>query len=172
MQSPEHADGSNCGAGKLGCDVLGDTGKPQDVDVQHLTGTPRGFEIVAAKIPQTKIQTFSGRGLLDDVRVTFELVADCGSNEIGTVRVEPFLHHQVDVTEIDIAKIDGDFFIVSGFWSEFTNIGHGYLPSIKHPCGWCMDGMTICQVGFEKRSSRGTGSGSGGDLAQVRARSA
>ena len=25
--------------------------------------------------------------------VTFELVADCGSDEIGTVRVEPFLHH-------------------------------------------------------------------------------
>jgi len=26
--------------------------------------------------------------------VTFELVADCRSNEIGTVRVEPFLHHE------------------------------------------------------------------------------
>jgi hypothetical protein len=61
--------------------------------MQHLTASPRRFEIVAAVVPQTKVQTFSGRGLLDYVCVTFELVADSRSNEIGSVRVEPFLHH-------------------------------------------------------------------------------
>ncbi len=78
---------------ELGCDVLGYTGKAQNIYVQHLTGSPRSFEILAAVVPQTEVQTFSGRGLLDYVCVTFELVADCGSNEVGTVRVEAFLHH-------------------------------------------------------------------------------
>jgi len=88
MQSSQHGDRGNCGASKLGRDVLGDTGKAQNIDVQHLTGSPRRFEILAAVVPQTEVQTFSGRGLFDDVCVTLELVADCRSNEIGTVRVE------------------------------------------------------------------------------------
>ena len=95
---------------KLGRDVLGDAGKAQNVDVQHLTGSPRGFEILAAVIPQTEVQTFSGRGLFDDVCVPFELIANCRANEIGTVRVEPLLHHEIDVTEVDITQIDRDFF--------------------------------------------------------------
>ncbi len=55
--------------------------------------SPSRFEILAAVFPETEVQTFSGRGLLDYVCVKFDLVANCGSDEIGTVRVEPFLHH-------------------------------------------------------------------------------
>jgi pimeloyl-ACP methyl ester carboxylesterase len=77
----------------LACGAASDTGKAQNIDVQNLTGSPRRFEILAAVVTQTEVQAFSGRGLLDYVCVTFELVADCRSNEIGTVRVEPFLHH-------------------------------------------------------------------------------
>src|ERR1700753_1600037 len=90
VQSPEHADGGYCGASKLGCDVLGDSGKAQDIDVQHLTGAAQRFEILAAEAAQTEIQPFSGCGLPDHIRMTFELVTDCRSNEIGAVRVEPF----------------------------------------------------------------------------------
>jgi hypothetical protein len=93
MQSSQHGDGGYCGASKLGRDVLGDTGEAQHIDVQRLAGSPRRFKILAAIVPQTQVQTFSGRGLLDHVCVTFELVADCGSDEVGTVRVEPFLDH-------------------------------------------------------------------------------
>src|SRR5690349_5342183 len=146
MQSSEHADRGNRCARKLGCDVLSDGGKTEDVDVQHLTGAPHRFEILAAEAPQAEIQTFSGRGLLDDIGVTFELVADCGSNEIGAVRVEPFADHQVDVTEIDIAEIDRDFFAVGGLWPELANIaGHDVLPSYFHLFGWYMDGKASCQ---------------------------
>ena len=74
---------------KLRRDVLGDSGKAQNIDMQRLTGTPRRVEILAAVIPQTEVQTFSGRRLFDDVRMTFELVANCRANEVGTVRVEP-----------------------------------------------------------------------------------
>ena len=68
-------------------------GKAQNIDVQHLTGSPHRFEILAAVVPQTEVQTFRAVDCFDDVCVTFELVADCRSNEVGTVRVEPFLNH-------------------------------------------------------------------------------
>src|SRR6266481_2766790 len=86
MQSSQHGDRGNCGAGKLGRDVLGDTSKAQNIDVQHLTGSPRRFEILAAVVPQTEVQTFSGRGLFDYVCMTFELVADCRSNGLDLGR--------------------------------------------------------------------------------------
>ena len=62
MQCAEHGDRGNRRAGKLGRDVLGDAGKAQNIDVQRLTGSPRRFEILAAVVSQTEIQTFSGRG--------------------------------------------------------------------------------------------------------------
>jgi hypothetical protein len=108
--------------------------------VQHLTGSPRRFEILAAVVPQTEVQTFSGRGLFDYVCVTFELVTDCRSNEIGTVRVEPFLHHQIDVTEVDVTKIDRNFFGVSGLWSELVYI---VSHDCYHPNNICMDGIWL-----------------------------
>ena len=93
MQSPEHGHRGNRGASKFRPNVWGDTGKAQNIYVQHLTNSSRRFEIFAAVVAETEVQTFSGRGLFDYVCVTFELVADCCSNEIGPVRVEPFLHH-------------------------------------------------------------------------------
>ena len=93
MQGSQHGDGGNGGAGQIGRDVLGDAGKAQNIDVQHLSGPARRFEVLAAVISQTELQAFSGRGLLDYVCMTFELVADCRSNEISAVGVEPVLHH-------------------------------------------------------------------------------
>jgi hypothetical protein len=55
------------------------------VYVQHLSNYTRRLEIFAIVVPQTKVQFFSDRGLLDHVGVAFELVAYCGSNEIGPV---------------------------------------------------------------------------------------
>jgi hypothetical protein len=147
MKSPEHADGGDRGPSKLGRDVLGDTGETQDVDVQHLTGASRRFEILAGKVPQTEIQTISGRGLFGYIRVTFELIADCRSNEIGAIRVEAFLHHQVDVTEVDKTKIDRDFFAVSGLWSEFADIT-GHTVTILAPSGWMVYGWQMAPVKY------------------------
>ena len=74
--------------------------------MQHLAGAPRRFEILAAVVPQPQVQTLSDRRLLHDVCVAFELVADGRPDEIRAVRIEPLLHHQIDVTEVDIAKVD------------------------------------------------------------------
>ena len=100
MKGPEHGDRGDGGAGELGRDVLGDGRQAEHVDVQQLAGALRRFEILAVIIPQPQIQRLSDRRLLDDVRVPFELVADGRPDEIGTVGIEPFLHHQIDVAEV------------------------------------------------------------------------
>ena len=46
---------------RLGRDVLGDGRQAQNIDVQHLAGALRRFEILAAEIPQPEVQALSGR---------------------------------------------------------------------------------------------------------------
>src|SRR6267142_2283730 len=59
--------------------------------------------------------------------MTFELVPDRCSNEIGAIRVEPFLNHQIDVTKVDITKIDRDFLCFRRLGSKFPDIScHNY----------------------------------------------
>jgi hypothetical protein len=59
--------------------------------MQHLAGLPRRFEISARVIPQTEVQAFTGRGLLDHVGVPLELIADRRPDEIRAVRIEPIV---------------------------------------------------------------------------------
>ena len=88
MQGSEHRNRGNGGEGEIGRDILRYAGKAEDVDVQHLAGLPRRFEIRSGVVPQTKVKAFAGRGLLDHVGVTFELIADRRSDEIGAVRIK------------------------------------------------------------------------------------
>lgn len=122
MQGPQHRDRCNRRAGKLGRDVRGDGGEAQNIDVQHLARPPRRLEILAAVVSQAQVQALSRRGLLDHVGMAFELVADRGPDEIRAVRVEAFLHHQIDLTEIDKTKIDRDFFRVGRLSPDFVNV--------------------------------------------------
>src|SRR5690348_15308656 len=94
-------------------------------------------------MPQTEVQTAPGRRLLDDIHVPFELVADRRPDEIRPVRIEPFLHHQIDLTEVDIAKVDRDFLGIWDLWAQLAHIVshniHSILPSIWMVYGWHMD---------------------------------
>ena len=92
------------------------------MDVQHLSSCTRRFEIFATEVPQTEVQTIPNRGLLDHVGVAFELVTYCGSNEIGPVRVEAVLHHQIDVAKINEAEVDRDLLGVARLCSQLTYI--------------------------------------------------
>lgn len=143
MKSPQYRDRADGGTGEIGRDVLSDGREPQNVYVQHFAGAMCGFEIFPAEMSQTKVQAVSGGRLLDDISVTFELVADRRPDEIGPVRIEPFLHHQVDLTEIDIAKVDRDFLGVGHSWARLRHVtGHNVnpiLPSIWMLYGWYMD---------------------------------
>jgi hypothetical protein len=103
MQGSEHGNRGDGGTGEIRCDVLRDAGKAEDVDVQHLAGSLRRLEIRAGVVPQPEIEAFAGRGLLHHVGVTFELIADCRTDEIGPVGIKPVLHYEVDVAQVYIA---------------------------------------------------------------------
>ena len=86
MQRSKHDDGSDSGAGELGGDIRCDSGEAQYIDLQHLPGATRCLKVLAAIIPQTKIQTLSGSGLFDDLGMAFELVSNRGA--VKSVRFE------------------------------------------------------------------------------------
>src|ERR1700733_13746783 len=83
MESTEHGNRGDGGAGEIGRDVLGNGRETQHIDMQHLAGLPRRFEIRPRVIPQTAGQAFTDSRLLDHVRARLELVAARGSNEIS-----------------------------------------------------------------------------------------
>jgi hypothetical protein len=130
MEFPQHRDRGNGGAGQIGRDVLGDGRQAKNVDVQHLARAPRGFEILAAVISQPEVQTLSCCRPRDYVSVAFELVADGRPDEIGPIRVEPFLHHQIDVTEVHIAEVDRDLLGVRGLRSQLAYVLAMIAPTI------------------------------------------
>src|SRR5260370_1879069 len=112
------------------------------MDVQHLSSCTRRFQIFAAVMTQTEVQTIPNRGLLDDVGVGVDLVGYWGSNEIGRVREKAFLYHQVDMTKIDVAKVDGDLLRVTGLCPQLMYIlGHPviiHMTSVRmaYGCEW------------------------------------
>jgi hypothetical protein len=75
-----------------------------------LPGCTCGFKILTAVVPQSEVQALSRGGLLDDIGVPAELITDRGSDEIGPIRIESLLDHQVDVPEVDVAEVDRDLF--------------------------------------------------------------
>ena len=107
------------------------------------------FGVLAAfrRSPQL---TSDACGPLHHVGVAFELTADCGSNEIGPVRIETFLHHEVDLPEVDVAEIDRDLFAVSGFWAELMYLLHIAIPqpSTRVVHGWSRINFKGVACGF------------------------
>ena len=109
------------------------------MDLQHFSGSTCRFKIVATVVPQTQIQTLAERRLLDHVGMAFELIADCGSNEIGPIRIEALLDHEVDLPEVNVAEIDRDLLTVCGLWAELMyNLSHipFHTPSVWMVYGW------------------------------------
>lgn len=86
--------------------VVGDAGKSDHLDMDALGGRHRMLEVGAAVVLKSDGQCSAGNGLLDCIGVQRELVSECRSNEVGAVRIETFLHQQIDVAEIDNTDID------------------------------------------------------------------
>jgi hypothetical protein len=118
VQRSQHGDRSDSGACEFGGDIRRDSGEAQYIDLEHLTGATRRFEILPTIVPQAEIQALSGRGLFNDLGMAFELVANCGSNEVGSVGVKALLNHQIDMAEVDEPEVDRDLFTVIGPGSQ------------------------------------------------------
>ena len=93
VQCSQHCDRSYRRASKLGRDIVCDAGQSQHADMEQPPGGKNSFQIFTAEMPQAEIYFSSGYGLLDRVTMPFELIPDGSADEIGTVRVEPFLNH-------------------------------------------------------------------------------
>ena len=121
--------------------------------MQHLSGAPRRFEILARVVSQAELQSLSDRRLLDHVAVPVELVADRRADEVGAVGIEAFLHHQVDMAEVDIAQIDRDLLAV-GDPAKYR--AHCWLcqTSFYHPMGWFMDVKWMLNCDFQGGADR------------------
>src|SRR4051812_44343559 len=138
MQRPQDGERGDGGAGEFGGDVRGDGGEPQDADVEQLPDIKYRFEILAAEVSQAEVDALACHRLADDVGMPFDLVADGGAYEVGAVGVEPLLHQQVDVAEIDIAEIDGDLLAVRHLRSDLGYVA-GHLISILSPSVWMVN---------------------------------
>src|SRR5262249_19752810 len=97
-----------------------------------------GFEIFAAEMSQPEIKALARRGLLDDIGVPVELVANSRPNEIGPIRIKSLLHHQIDVAEIDVAEADGELLGVTAPRPQLMDWRRHRIPSDIHPHGWYM----------------------------------
>jgi hypothetical protein len=86
--------------------------------------------------------------------VTFELVPDCRADEIGTVRIEPFLNHEIDVTKVDITEIDRDFFCFGQPGSKFPDI---MCHRFHHPSTILMDGIWMSLTNVQGLAPFGVG---------------
>src|SRR5260370_11218502 len=137
MQRAKHGDGGDCRTGQFGGDVAGDGDQPEHIDLKPLPRGLHSLQVLTTVVPETKIKGLSSDRLSDHVDVPIELVANCGPNEVGSVGVKPILHHQVDVSEGDIAGTDGDLLAVADFRPQLPHpADHRQLPSHYHLYGW------------------------------------
>src|SRR5438132_7568241 len=119
--------------GELRRHIVVDRRQTKYLNVQLLSGRPHGFEVLAAVTLQTQDHGTSRHGLLQNVAVGAKLIADRRTNEVGAVRIEPFLHQQIDLSKIDVPEIDGDFFRLRFLAPRFDQSEFSHLPTIRMP---------------------------------------
>jgi hypothetical protein len=62
-----------------------------------------------------------------------ELIADCGSDQVRSVRIKSLLNQQINLPQVDDAKVDRHFLRVAATILQF-NYGHpNLLETAKHP---------------------------------------
>src|SRR6516164_10464361 len=77
----------------------------------------------------------AGHGLLDRLVLAVKLVANGRPDKVGTIRIEPLLHEEVDMTKVNVAEIDGNLLTVARPGSKLAHIvDHPYTFHI--PSTW------------------------------------
>src|SRR5829696_4192067 len=70
--------------------------------------------------------------------MAIELVTDGRSDEVGAVRVESVLHHQIDMAEINVAEVNRDLLAIRRLGAKLAHIVSHSAPSSYHLLGWHM----------------------------------
>src|SRR5271169_2383002 len=76
-------------------------------------------------------------GLLDRVVMAVKLVANGCPDKVRTIGIEPLLHEEIDMTEVDVAEVDGDLLAIGRLRSKLTYVASHQF----HPLSICMDGI-------------------------------
>src|ERR1700731_481493 len=140
LECTQHQDRCDRGAGQLRRHVVGYTRQAQYPDIEHPPARARGFKIFPAVVPKSQVQALSRGGLLDHLGMPVELIADCRANEIGPIRIESLLDHQVDVAEVDIAEIDRDLLGLAPLWAQLEHVASHHC-TILLPSQWMVYGV-------------------------------
>ena len=84
-----------------------------------------GFQVLAGVVSEPELKLMAGHGLLDRIVMSIKLVTNGRSNKIGTIRVEPFLHEEIDITKVNIAEVNRYLLAIACLGAEFADIaGH------------------------------------------------
>lgn len=75
-------------------------------------------------------------GFPDRIIMPIKLVSNGRPDEVGPVGVEALMNKEIDVAQVDIAKIDRDLFTVRGFRPKFVDVTR----HINHPITIYLDG--------------------------------
>ena len=137
MQRPEDVDRGDCAKRQLRRNVVGDAGQSQNLDVKCLSGGLNRFQILAAVTSKPQLKLMASDGLLDRIVMAVKLVANGCSDKVRTIGVEPLLHEEVDMTEVDVAEVDRDLLAIAWPWSKLTYV----VDHLCHPAAILMDGI-------------------------------
>ena len=140
VQGAEDMDGRNGPARQFRGHVVGDAGEAQHLDVKHFAGRLRGLEVQARVLAQAQIELVARNGFAHHVMMTFELVADGRSDEVGAVGIEPVLHQKIDMAEVDKPEVDGDLLAVGRLGPKLLHVSCHDRPSLDHLYGWYLEG--------------------------------
>jgi hypothetical protein len=130
VQGAKDMKGGDRQPGQLRRDIIGDASKTKNLDVQYFAGRLHGLQVLAAVVAQAQVELVSFDGFPDGVVVPIELVSDGCADEVGPVGVETLLHEEIDMAQVDIAKVDRDLLAVRCLRSKFMHIAcHIYPPA-------------------------------------------
>jgi hypothetical protein len=124
VEGAQHSDRGDRLSRKFWRNIVVDAGQAKDLNGQRLAGPFYGFKVSAGEAPQTQFEPMARDRLLDRFALTFELGANGGADEVRAIGVKSFLDQEIDLSEVDEAKIDCDLFAVDRFCSEFCNLMH------------------------------------------------
>src|SRR3954468_5058987 len=126
---PLHA--GDRGEGELRGDVVGDRRESQDAQFHRPARVPELLEVTAAEVPGSQRQRPARDRVVDRARPGLELPPDGRADEVGPIGVEPLVHEEVDLAEVDETDVDGDLLALVDL-GHVTSLGSGTILSPSH----------------------------------------
>ena len=80
-----------------------DPSQAQDLNAQPFSGFLHAFQIGTREFHEAQHQRLAEHCLSDRFGMRRNVIADSSANEVGAVGIEPFLHEEIDLAQVDKA---------------------------------------------------------------------